>query len=424
MTTFILDNLTNIIILLILLVLSGCFSGSETALFSLNPVDLNKLRRSGKLASSAVLSLHQHLPDFLLTVLLGNMILNILFFSISGMLTLSIQKTYGHAQAASFGLFALFTLILCGEVTPKTVATATRYHFAMLSAIPMLALHKTVAPIRYILRKILTIIERMINFNPQSADGGDDLKILLELGQNRGDLSREESQLLSSVIELPDITASEMMTPRVDVSYINSLALREEALEAATRFGHSKLLLRESESEEFTGWIDAREAFFNIEDGQPVESIKRRLLVLSEFDRADQILARFMQTRFGLALIVDERGSATGILALSDLAEEIFGELGDEDARPMELISCDGPGAYIIDGSLSIREWNNQSGQDISLPGISTMGGLVTAILDRQAKAGDIAEIEDIKIEVLKLRKHRPGKLRISTNTYEEDVEC
>lgn len=416
-------NIDQLILMGVLLVLSGFCSGSETALFSLSPADLNRLRRKPSAPGAAILFLNGRLPEFLLTVLLLNNIVNIFFFAVSSVYTAHLITTCGAGAGAAFGVITLILLILCGEVLPKIIASAASYYCSILAALPMAILHRLLWPVRLIMHKVIHCLERAANIQSPTENAEEELKLLFELGKSKGELSTDENDLLTGVVELPEIRAGEIMTPRVDAVALALIATREEALEVAGRCRHSKLPVRDRESEEFIGWLDAREAFFRLQPGEAIARLVRKPLFLSEFDKGDQILRRFLDHHARLAVVLDERGATAGILALSDLAAEIFGELGDEEACPEEPVRQESENAWLLDGRVSVRELRNLFHIEQDFPAVQTVSGLMAAQLGRPARDGDWVEVEGLELSVAAMRKKRVGKVRVVVSKTMESMQ-
>ncbi len=408
------EHYDKLLLMLVLACCSGLFSGSETALFSLTPADVNRLRRRGGLCARAALGLYAKLSDFLLTVLLCNLIVNILFFAISGTFAVSLGERYGATWGAAFGAGTVGALLLFAEVMPKIFGAAASFHASLIAGPPLALLHRLLWPIRRTLQEIVRYCERLADVRPEDDDAADELKLLFELGQSRGVLSRDENGLLTAVVELPEIRAGDIMTPRVDVACARADTPREEILQIARQAKHSKLPVLAKDGGEFSGWIDAREAFFRLQPCEPAARIVRKTICVSEFDRGDQILRKFLEKHARLALVIDERGGTAGILAISDLASEIFGELGDEDVPPAEYITAAGNGEYLLDGRLSLREWRTMFGIEEEFFGLYSLGGLVAAELGRQPAAGDEVRVAGMQLHVQNLRRRQCGLIRMT----------
>lgn len=408
-----LDNSVPFLIMAGLLCLSAFFSGSETALFSLKIVDLNQMRRRGDTASRAVLTLHEDRADFLMTVLFCNMGVNILFFAFSATIAAELLDERGHGVSFAFSLITLLVVITLGEVTPKSVATISRTFFARIVALPMLLLHRLLTPVRIGLGSLVRLLERMLGVRVgRTTVHAQELKMLMELSRKEGLLSAREHEFIREILDLPEVRVREMMTPRVDVVAVDAGADAAYVLARAREQGHSKLPVRDPTKDELVAWIDAREIFVNEATG-PITPFVRDPLFVSELDRADQVLTTMRERRVPLAIVVDERGATAGILTLTDLLAEIFGEIGDEDAPVDEPIVEEAENVYRLAGNLSVREWRDLFGVAHPLPRTATMGGLVTALLGRPPHEGDTVALGNLRMEVLRVRKRRVVSLRL-----------
>jgi CBS domain containing-hemolysin-like protein len=171
--------------------------------------------------------------------------------------------------------------------------------------------------------------------------------------------------------------------------------------------------VRDPESEEIVGWVDARELFVSSASGPIGPHVKKPFFV-SEFDRADRMLQLFRQKTIRLAVVVDERGETMGVATLSDVVAEIFGEIGDEDLPAEEPIREVGEASYILAGDVSVRDWRNLVRIAESIPQTATVGGLVTALLGRTARVGDEVELGNLHMEVLGMHGRRISEIRLT----------
>lgn len=411
--TFLFDHLQYLLLMGVLLFLSAFFSASETALFSLKAIDLNTIRKRRDAADRALLALHHELPDFLSTVLFCNMTVNVAFFAVSTLLATRVAITFGNSAGVGFSFATLVMLIALSEATPKSLAAALRVPVARLAAVPMYLLHRILFPVRTILGRMGRMAERLAGAKPPSAAFKvEELRLLLELSREGGILSEQEHAFLSEVLDLSSVRIGEVMTPRVDVVAIDREADCAALLALARSSGHSKLLVRDPATEDFMGWIDARDVFVKEGKGSLLPFI-RRSLYFSTFDRVDQALQRFLQSEDPLAIAVDERGATAGIVTITDVVGKIFGRIGDEDAPPSEPIREEG-NAYILDGRLSVREWRNLFGVATELPRTATIGGLFVAFLERAPRVGDRIRIGNMTLEAVDVQRRRVRKIRLT----------
>ncbi len=421
--TFLVANAGKLLAMGGLILLSASFSGTETAIFNLQIPDLNRLRKHGGPAQQAALALAADLPALLTTILFCNMMVNILFFATATVIAGALQDAFGAGAAAGFGLLSLLVLIVLGEVTPKSVAAFASARISLLAAIPLYAIHRGLWGLRAVLDRILLLLERiagMVHAPRRLAE--EELHMLMSLSREEGVISRHEHDLLTEIIELPEIRAQEIMTPRVDLVMIDADAPAVEAVALARREGHSKLLLRDPRSDEVVSWVDAREIFLAGESGRVSDYAKPPLFV-SEFDRADRILGVLRERHQRLAVVVDEYGGTAGIVTVEDVVEEIVGEIGDEDAAPDEPIRRVDEETYLLSGDVSVRDWRPVFGMGTDLPNTVTVGGLATALLGRAPREGDDIRFGNVRLEILSVRRRRVETLRLTLVSAGEGVD-
>ncbi len=398
-----------------LLILSGGFSGTETALFSLKTADLNRIRRAKGPVFGAIAALRADLPGFLTTVLFGNMVVNILLFATSAVIAAHLADEFGAGAGLAFNLASLLMVITFGEVTPKALAAVLQLPFARLTALPMYALHRCLSPLRRVLNSIVKLGERLANVaEPSSAAQAEELHLLMQASREQGVISSNEHELIAGVVGLAEVRMREILTPRMDVIYTPATATCGELLDLAREKGHSKIPLRDLRNDEFVGWVDARELFIAGVGEAPAAAFLKEPCFVSEFDRADEVLDKFLDTQERLAFVVDEWGSTVGIVTLWDVISEIFGEIADEDETRHDPMRDLGGGVYLLDGRVSVREWRGLFGVVVALPRAATMGGLVTALLGRSARVGDRISLGKIELTVEEVLRRRPTRLRLT----------
>ncbi len=403
--------------------MSATFSGCETALFSLKNSDLNKLRKSTLWVDSLILSLYNELPEFLLTILLGNMIVNILFFAVASLFVESVNSEYGRIGSIIFGVVSFGAVLIVGEIAPKSSASVLKVWFARIVIIPVYYIHKLVLPIRFILQSLLKFFERIINVKHRNTAHTKELTALLELERNRGTISDQEAELLESVIELPEIKVGEIMTHRVDVFSVSDKASIDDVIFKAKESGHNKIPVRSSIDDEYIAWVDARDLFFAGSGNHEITEYYRKFNYISVYDRSDVVLDHFVQEKNRMALVLDERGSSAGILVVGDVLSELFGDFGDEESLPEELAELQSDGSYILDGKLSIRDWADLFCLEVDSLRSNTIGGLITDILGRSARKGDCVVYEGVEFTVINTLKRRIQKVtaKVKFDDIEED---
>ena len=405
-------NFSQFILLMFLLFLSAMFSGCETAIFSLKPHDLNKLRKKKTWINTRIISLYRELPELLLTILLGNMIVNILYFAVATLFVKNVEKIFGVFGGLVFGVISFCSVLIIGEITPKSLASALRVGFSKSVILPVYYFHKFSMPVRVILRKLIVFFERVVNFGYSNSDHRGEMKALLDLEFNSGNIDQLERNFLNSVIDLPEIKVGEMMTSRVDVVSVSESATFQEIIELAKNSGHSKIPVRSLQNDEYIGWVNARNIFFSPAENFILQDHIIKLPFFSEFDRCDQVMDKFINQRLRMACVVDERGATAGVLVLSDILAELFGDFGDEEALPQEMISGSADSICYIDARLSFRDFKELFEVESSMAGFTTVAGLIIYVLGRNASTGDSVTFSGIKLTVLSMNKRRINQVK------------
>ncbi len=424
MDKFVLQNFDQIILLLFLLIMSATFSGCETALFSLKTHDLNRLRKSGSWVDSLILELYKELPDFLLTILLGNMIVNILYFSVATLFVDSVTTYFGAVGGVLFGIISFCGVLIGGEIAPKSIASVLKILFARIMVIPIYYIHRGISPLRHIIRIILHFFERIINLEKRVSGYTKEISALLELEKNRGTITAHEADILESVIELPEIKAGYILTPRVDVNSVSENASLKEVIRLAQECGHNKIPVRSQVDDEYIAWVDARDLFFADTQSSSLQDYYRDFIFISVYDRCDSILDKFVNLKDRIAFVLDERGATAGILVLSDVLAELFGDFGDEETSPEELVRKIDDHTYILDGRVSLRDWEDIYNIRIDSLRSNTIGGLITDHLGRSALVGDTVIINGVEFQVTETKNRRIQKVAAKELSYSGDPEC
>ncbi|MDR0868556.1 MAG: CNNM domain-containing protein [Planctomycetota bacterium] len=308
-----------------MLILSATFSGGETAFFSLRPENLNDCRRRAKLSDRWLLALHADLANFLYTLLLGNLIVNTLYFTGAAGIAQSWYEKGDIGAAVFIDFLLLLLIIIGGEILPKSVGSALALTLCRVLALPLFAMHRLLAPIVGVIRAITAYFERALFPAAPAPDARENLRRLFEHYHHAGTVTHHEYSFISAVAELGAIRAREIMTPREDLATAPVGAPREEILAIARRRKHNKIPLRRADNEQLTGFIDARDVFFLAPNAE-VKNCAQTLLVLSEYASAERALREFLSSGKTLATVLDERGADLGILTLIDIIGEIFGE--------------------------------------------------------------------------------------------------
>ncbi len=397
-----------LIALPVLLLGSAFCSGSETALFALSENERMALRRGGSRAGRAVGALLADQRMLLITILMGNMTVNTLYFVITSVLLMKTQV--GVAGQAALGLAFLVLLVLVGEVTPKLLANADCARSATFVAPPLLALHRLIGPLRIAVDRLAVApLSRLTS--PGAAPSRLDeheLTALVEISGRHGVIDQDEQRILRDVIRLSQLKVRDVMTPRVRLIALPLAASNPHIRALARDARHSKLPVYERDIDHIVGVLPVNRYLIEAE-GDP--GLLRKLLqpahFVPEFARLDQLLEHFRRTGTSLAIAVDEYGGTAGVVAAEDVVEEVVGDITGEERIGYHLPVQLDRGRWRVDGATSVRDWGEAVGQRLASPQVATLGGLIISRLGRAPQPGDILDLGNVRLEVDEVERVR-----------------
>jgi CBS domain containing-hemolysin-like protein len=411
MLDFFVENGVRIVALGVLLVGSAFFSGAETALFNLTRHQLNGFRTGLNPMLRAVSALMQKPDSLLVTLMLGNMTINVLFFAIASVLVLQTASALSGWQSTLVGFVPLMTLIFFGEVLPKIVAVSYPRLYATVVAGPLYAFHRINAPVRWVFQHAL-VSPGVRLLSPSAAQARpvepEELQALLAASASQGHLAPTESLLLHEVIELGTVKVREIALPRVDMKTFDIAQPGEAFLREVKREGVTRWPVYQGDRDNIVGILHARDVLLDPVGGKGgLEKLVRPVWFVPEMKRIDSLLREFQQTRRDAALAVDEYGAITGMITLEDIVRELVGGITETGDTPESLVRRVDDKTYAVSGRLSIREWAQAFGLRPGQLPVNTVGGLIVTRLGRLPKLGDAVRIRNVRFVVTRMEKHR-----------------
>lgn len=354
--------------LLFLFVLSAFFSGSEVALFSLDKKKLQNTFESNPL----IMRYLQNLLDFprrlLVTILLGNTVINVAASIIAVSLAIDYSHNSGFPRniALTIEIICLtFCILIFGELIPKIWAAKNPVAFAKLISVPLYWLNVILFPVAEILTEaIRSLIGKLKLDKRKSAILSEEIAELANLGHERGTIVEEEHGLISSIVNFRSVAVHEVMTPRVDIISVSAETNFNEMLDLIIKTRHSRIPLYREDLDEIIGVIYSKDLLPFIKNVESrvnfsLTKIARKAMFIPRTKLISSLMHEFQEKKMHLAIVVDEYGGTAGLITLEDIIEEILGEIRDEYDKEENPITKVGDNNYIILGKLSIDELND-----------------------------------------------------------------
>ena len=414
--------------ILCLLMLSAFFSGSETALTAASRGKLRAQADKGSAGAERALKVTEDGEKLIGAILLGNNVANILSASLA---TALLSRLFG-ANGVAIATLVMTTLVLIfAEVLPKTYAITAPETAAARVARPIgwliAALSPIVALVRLLVRGLLMLFGVRTDPDSHVLSLREEIVGALSLGHSEGTMQKEDRDRLLGALDLSDRTVEEIMTHRSKIAMIDADAPPDRVLSEVLASPHTRLPLYRGERENIVGIIHAKdllratERFLRSGDGKldsvsdlDILSVAKKPYFVPETTPLDEQMREFLKRRTHFALVVDEYGDLRGLITLEDIIEEIVGEITDEfDIDAEHPLKRGEGGDFILDGGMTIRDFNRATEYSLPDDEANTVAGLVIHEAQMIPNEGQVFSFHGFRFEILQRKDNRITRLKV-----------
>ena len=415
--------------ILFLIIGSGFFSSSEIALFSLSPHQLDAMVEEGKRGARAVKSIKEDPHRLLVTILVGNNMVNITMSSISTTIVGFYFDAGTAVLVSSLGITSM--VLLFGESAPKSYAVENTDSWARTVAPPLKIVGKLLWPLITVFYYLTSLVNKVTGGDSSIESTyvtRDEIRNMVKTGEREGILDEEEREMIQRTLRFKDITVKEVMTPRLDVHAISKDVTVEEAINKCMESGHARLPVYENSLDDMVGVFDIREltedASSYSSDDLTVGDVVMPTLHVPESKNVDELLTEMRENRKHMVIVIDEFGATEGIVTMEDMAEEIVGEIlvGDEE-EPLEFVSGT---EVLVRGGVNVHELNEAL--NIDLPEgeeFETVAGFIFNRAGRLVEQGEEFEYGNVTLQAEEVDDTRIQKARVTVepDSVDPDIE-
>lgn len=409
------SDVTQLIILLILLGLSAFFSSAETALTTVNKIRIRSLAEDGNKRAKTVLKITDDSGKMLSAILIGNNIVNLSTAS----LTTSLAYSFGGSMVAIASGILTVLILLFGEITPKTMATIHAEKMALIYAPIISIFMKVMTPVIFIINGLSIGVLFLLRVDPNAKNDlmtETELRTIVDVSHEDGVIESDEREMIYNVFDLGDAKAKDVMVPRVHVTFADVNSTYEELLDIFREDKFTRLPIFEDTTDNVVGTINMKDLLLydNTKEFH-IRDILREAYFTYEYKSISELLVEMRQASFNIAIVLDEYGETAGLITLEDILEEIVGEIHDEyDENEEDFVQEVTEREYIIEGSMNLDDLNDRLDLDLNSEEYDSLGGFIIERLDRLPEAGDsIVTEEGIRMVVEKLDKNRIEKVHV-----------
>lgn len=410
------NNTVQIIILVVLVILSGYFSATETAFSSLNRIRLKNLASNGSKRAQATLDLVENYDKLLSTILIGNNIVNIASASIA---TVVFVHFFGNAGVSLSTVVMTVVVLIFGEISPKGLAKEAPEKFAMFSAPVIRVIMTLFTPLNFLFMQWKKLLTKMIKVKDAQGITEDELLTIVDEAQNEGGIDEHEGELIRSAIEFNDLDVKDILTPRVDVIAIDVDSSMEEIGQNFRENNYSRLPVYRESIDDIIGVLHEKDYYTALERGeQSVQNYISPVIYATRGMKISRLLRMLQNGKVHIAIVADEYGGTLGIVTLEDILEELVGEIWDEHDEVIEEFVKLEEHVYQIACSASLDDLfelfciKNECNSN-------TVSGWVVEELGKIPEEGDHFIYENLDVTVTKVDSRRV--LEIQVKVLEEE---
>ena len=410
-----------VIALLAFIMLSAFFSGTETALFSLNKLQIKKMQKKEE-NNWRVKSIIRLLDDpqrTLISILIGNMFVNI---SASSLATYLAIKLFGDIGIGIASGIMIFIILIFGEIVPKSIAVANAERISKRIARPIEIISIGLFPLIRFFKAIINIWyyffgKKSIKEKKEITE--EDLITLVEVGKDDGVIEEEEKKMIRNIFEFGDTLVKEVMIPRVDMACIPSDTKLNSILKLIKKVGHSRIPVYEETIDNIIGILYAKdllgiyEKWYISKERFDLNQIIRKTYFVPENKKIDDLLDIFQRDKIQIAIAIDEYGGTAGLITMEDVVEEVVGEIVDEYDKEIKLFEITKDNTVIADGNIDIEKINEILNIEIPENGFETLGGFIFDLLGKVPKRGEKIKYHNIQIIIEQVVKNRIRRVKI-----------
>ncbi|MFO7660831.1 MAG: hemolysin family protein [Candidatus Cloacimonadaceae bacterium] len=410
------------------LAVSAFFSASETALFSLNKLQQKKLEGSDKKSDKRILKMLTKPRFLLITILLGNTLVNISISSFATVYALWLKEHLGLTLSNS----ALITIqiivttiviLILGEIVPKLIAWAKAYSLARIVSLPLLIMGYVLWPLLKLLELFSKILSRQKALSLEDEITTEEFHTLIQSQNTIHNLEEHEKKILAGLFRLPKAEIREIIVPRVRIMAIEVSQTLDELKHLIVESGYSRIPVFRSTIDDIVGVAYAKDILLHPEI-VTIDKLMRPAWFVTENMKIQTLLNQFKSKKTQIAVVVDEYGGTSGIITLEDIMEELVGEIQDEyDEDEAPSFVRENESSVIVDGMFSIRELNQEMHLDIEPDNYDNVADFLLEYFNHVPKVNEnLLYADRIKFTILESDTKCINRIRIEQIPEPEDI--
>ncbi len=421
-----------ILVFLVLFILSAFFSASETAFFSLPKSILEKFSNSKKSAERQVAVLMKQPRRLLIAIIIGNTIANVSIASIAAILTTRWSRAYGLNELLILLLNVLVVtgvILFFSEIIPKVTAIKNARRMTVVFVYPLMFFYYLFQPLSAIFDGMAHLLSKPMGIAKDKFSLTEaELRTLVDVGEERGALMKDEKEMIHSIFEMSETIAREIMVPRTDMVCIEKEASLHQVLTLVKENLHSRIPVYDQTVDNILGILYLKDLLPFIrrrkQENFDLTKLVHAAYYVPEQKKINELLREFQRERIHMAIVVDEYGGTSGLVTLEDVIEEIVGEIQDEYDKEAPMFVKVNSNSFMVDASMQIDEINEELGLELPTEeGVDTLAGFLLGQFGSVPKSKERLTYNGYEFIIEKASKKRIEKVKIILKKQEQTEE-
>lgn len=388
-----------IAILAAAILFSAFFSGVETALMSLNMAKVKALANQGKKGSKALYRIKQNPHRLIITILVGNNLVNIFAASLA---TVIFTEMFGsNGMGIATGVMT-FLILVFGEIVPKTIAINKAEKISLIVAGPIEALSYVLHPLIIFLDAIARTLSKVAGAKDENQLSDEELKTIVTMGKEEGLLSNEAAEMMHNVLEFEG-RVTKIMTPEPDVRMIDGKKSLRNIISYVVKMPYSRYPVYLKNRDNVVGILDVDDVLKYVKNKKlsaKAKDVARKAYFVPESKEIEDLFSEFENKKIPLAIVVDEYGSVSGLVTLEDILEEIVGDIFDKSKGAKSYVKKIGKNILKVNAKANINDISKLIDLGFREKHFTTIAGFIEHKLRRIPQKGEKIMLKKVSIEI------------------------
>ena len=414
------DSIGSIIFMLVLVVLSGYFSASETAFSTFNRIRMKNMAENGSKRAALVLKMSEDYDRLLSTILVGNNIVNILLSTIA---TISFIKWVGEGNGPAVAtVVATVVVLIFGEISPKSLAKQNADSFTLNTVYLLRLITWVLYPINFVFSLWKKLLQLVFKTTDDDVLTEEELLTIVDEAEEDGTLDEQESEMIRSVIAFNDREAVDILIPRVDVAAVSVEATSAQLAETFLESGYSRLPVYDDTIDHIVGVVYHKD-YYRLQNKKPTPAkLMKPAVFVPPTVKIRLLLKQLQEAQSHIAIVTDEYGGTLGIVTMEDMLEELVGEIWDEHDDVVQNILPQPDGSAVVLCSTELIDLMEHFGTETECDA-TTVSGWVMEAMGCIPLVGDVFDADGLSVEVTRVEKTRPDEIRVRLSDTKKEEE-